>query len=330
MKKKKSRSAVKKAKSSGPAVKKAAGKGLVIERVFDALPERLWAAWTVPEFFMRWWGPKGFTSPSCRIDLAAGGTYLACMRSPEGREIWSTGIYREVVTEKKLVMTDNFSDDKGNRVPAKFYGLDRNFPEAEVTVKFEAQKGKTRMTVRHAGIPAEYRDDTKKGLNESFDKLDGILARVKFSAPAGKPEVVETAEFDAPRAWVFRALTDQGLIPKWWGPRSLTTRVDKMELKPGGAWRFVQHDLRGKEFAFNGKFVEVAPPSRISMTFEFEERPGHVLTETIELSEKNGKTRLLERSVYASLEDRDTMVKEGMASGAVESMDRLAELLSAK
>ncbi|SNQ61723.1 SRPBCC family protein [Candidatus Methanoperedens nitratireducens] len=51
----------------------------------------------------RWWGPKGFTSPVCKIDLRAGGEYLNTMRSPEGQEFWSKGVYREIVAPERLV-----------------------------------------------------------------------------------------------------------------------------------------------------------------------------------------------------------------------------------
>jgi uncharacterized protein YndB with AHSA1/START domain len=48
--------------------------------------ELVWKAWTEPEHFMRWWGPKGYTTPACTIDLRAGGRFLNCMRSPEDRD----------------------------------------------------------------------------------------------------------------------------------------------------------------------------------------------------------------------------------------------------
>src|SRR3990172_11935266 len=66
---------------------------LVIERIFDAPRELVWRAWTDPERVMRWWGPKGFTAPACQVDIRVGGTYLWCMRSPEGQHLWSTGVY---------------------------------------------------------------------------------------------------------------------------------------------------------------------------------------------------------------------------------------------
>jgi len=152
---------------------------LVIERVFDAPRELVWKAWTEPEHFMRWWGPKGFTTPFCRIDLRVGGTYLNSMRSPEGKDYWSTGVYREIVPLERIVCTDSFADEHGNVVPATHYGMGPDFPlEMLVTVTFEDVGGKTKMTLRHEGLPAgEMAEMTGAGWNQSFDKLAEYLAK---------------------------------------------------------------------------------------------------------------------------------------------------------
>ena len=96
---------------------------LVVTRVFAAPRGLVFAAWTEPEHLKRWWGPKSFTMPYCEIDLRPGGVFLRCMRSPEGRDFWVTGVFREVVVPEKLVFTDSFADAQGNVVPAARYGL---------------------------------------------------------------------------------------------------------------------------------------------------------------------------------------------------------------
>jgi len=145
---------------------------LVIVRHFDAPRERVWQAWTEPEHAMRWWGPQGFTAPVCKIDLRVGGRYLNCMRSPDGQEFWSTGIYRELVAPERIVCSDSFADKNGNLVPASHYGMTGDFPlELEVTVSFAEQDGGTEMTLRHASLPAEIIEECRAGWNGSFDKL---------------------------------------------------------------------------------------------------------------------------------------------------------------
>ena len=70
----------------GPATE-ATERELVVTRIFDAPVELVWKAWTEPERVMRWWGPKGYTSPAASIDFRVGGKYLWAMRSPEGQDL---------------------------------------------------------------------------------------------------------------------------------------------------------------------------------------------------------------------------------------------------
>jgi len=149
---------------------------LVIMRVFDAPRETVWKAWTVPKHFMRWWGPKGFTAPACKIDLRVGGKYLYCMLSTEGQVYWSTGVYRDIVSMERIVCTDSFADSEGNVVAASYYGMHDYWPlEMVVTVTFEEDGGKTIMTLRHEGIPRNMKRDCEASWSGSFDKLAGIL-----------------------------------------------------------------------------------------------------------------------------------------------------------
>ena len=140
-------------------------------------------------------------------------------------------------------------------------------------------------------------------------------------------EIVMERILNAPRELVFKAHTDPNLISKWWGPRRYTTTVDKMDVRVGGVWRFVQRDAAGNEYAFNGVYREIVPPEKLSYTFEFEGMPGHVLIETLTFEEQGGKTKLTVTGSFQSVEDRDGMLHSGMEEGANESYERLAELL---
>jgi len=149
------------------------GGEIVIARIFDAPRAAVREAWTNPERVKRWWGPKGFTAPFCKIDLRVGGKNLYCMRSPEGKDYWSTGVYREIVPLERIVSTDSFADEKGNVVPSTYYGMRADYPlEMLVTVTFEEHRGKTRLTLRHVGIPpGTESDNARQGWDESLDKL---------------------------------------------------------------------------------------------------------------------------------------------------------------
>ncbi len=162
-------------------VSRAEKKELVITRTFAAPRKLVWKAWTEPDRVMGWWGPKVFTAPVIKIDLRVGGKYLFCMRGPEGKDYWSTGTYLEVVTPERLVVTDSFADDKGNIVPATYYGMSAGFPlESRVTVTFEAQGSKTQFTMKYDDvslIPEEHLKGMVQGWNESLDKLADYLAK---------------------------------------------------------------------------------------------------------------------------------------------------------
>ena len=145
-------------------------------------------------------------------------------------------------------------------------------------------------------------------------------------------EIVMTRVFDAPRALVFKAYTDPVLIARWWGLRSKPTFVDKMDVRPGGEWRYVVRGPDGPngpdgDNAFRGEYREVTPPARLVYTFEWEGLPGHVGLVTNVFEELDGKTKMTETSLFPSVEDRDGMLQNGMEAGANESMDQLDEVL---
>jgi uncharacterized protein YndB with AHSA1/START domain len=158
-------------------VRATAGQEIVITRIFDAPRELVFQAWTDPEHVMRWWGPEMFTAPACKIDLRVGGVYHFCMKAPDGQQFWNTGVYKEIIPPERIVYTDSFADEQGNVVPAAYYGMPGEWPrELLVTVTFEDQGDKTRLTLRQSGIPAgQMVELTVAGWNGSFDKLAASL-----------------------------------------------------------------------------------------------------------------------------------------------------------
>lgn len=147
-----------------------------------------------------------------------------------------------------------------------------------------------------------------------------------FTKPC-KQEIYGTYVFEAPREIVYKAFVDPQLIPDWWGPSYLTSKVEKMEVRPGGSWRIVQHDPEGNKFAFHGVYHEVVEPAKLVYTFEYEGLPGHILMETVTFEDWDGITKMTDQMVFQSAEDRHGMLSNGMEEGAAESMARLAELV---
>jgi len=162
--------------------------GIVIERIFNAPRELVWKAWTDPETAKKWWGPKDFTAPSIKIDLREGGKYVFAMHGPKGSEwdkdIYSAGVYKRIIPNEKLVVTDYFSDENGNMISPADSGLeDPDFPtESTVTVLFEEMEGgKTKLSIIYPKPESEkeframLKSGMKDGWNSSLDKLVAIL-----------------------------------------------------------------------------------------------------------------------------------------------------------
>lgn len=315
-------------------------KEITITRTFDAPLEQVWRAWTDSREVARWWGPIGFTSPWCKIDFREGGRYVFAMRASKemgGNETYSSGVYKRIVPMELIEFSQHLSDEKGNRIDPASIGMSADFPdEIPTSLRFRPLGDRTELTVVEYGWrEGQMRDLSEQGMSESLEKLAKILkagkAKTVITAKPGKQEILISREFDAPRELVFRAYTGRDLIPQWWGPGYLTTAIEELNLRPGGAWRFVQRDAEGNEFGFHGVFHEVTVPERIIDTFEFEGLPeaGHVILETVRFEALPGnKTKLNVQSVFQSVEDRDGMLNSGMEEGLNESYQRLDKLLA--
>ncbi|MBI4666455.1 MAG: SRPBCC domain-containing protein [Nitrospinae bacterium] len=155
------------------------GRELVITRILDAPRDLVFKAWTDRERLLRWWAPKGFTTPSVSVDLRPGGSFNYCMRSPEGRDFWGKGQYQEIIKPLLIIYMDSFTDEKGNTVPASYYGMNPDFPqETLVTVRFIEEPGKTRLTLRHTVIgAAEELEAMRQGWNEMLDRLEELVTK---------------------------------------------------------------------------------------------------------------------------------------------------------
>jgi len=134
--------------------------------------------------------------------------------------------------------------------------------------------------------------------------------------------------FDAPRQLVWDAMTKPELITKWWGRKHTTTKVDKLEFRVGGAWRFVESEPDGSEHCFRGEFTKVAPIDGFAYTFEYEPMAGHVVVDDLTLTDLGRQTKVVCTSTFSSQEDRDGMMSAGMEEGASESYEKLDELLT--
>src|SRR5688572_14730496 len=139
--------------------------------------------------------------------------------------------------------------------------------------------------------------------------------------------ITMTRLFDAPRHLVWEAMSKPEHIRQWWGRLGdgYSVPVCEVDLRPGGRWRFVSRHPNG-EGAFHGVYRELDAPRRAVYTEVFEPFPEIESVVTAELTEEDGKTRLIVTAVYPSAEVRDSVLGTGMARGAAISYDRLEDV----
>jgi len=154
---------------------------------------------------------------------------------------------------------------------------------------------------------------------------------LKVTTPSDR-EIVMTRVFDAPRHLVFEALSKPELVKQWLlGPPGWTMPVCEVDLRVGGAYRFLWRGPDGAEMGSRGVFREVVPPERFVATERFDDPwyPGEAVV-TNALIEKNGKTTLTLTVLYESREARDGVLKTPMDKGVGMSYDRLEQLLDSQ
>ena len=143
-------------------------------------------------------------------------------------------------------------------------------------------------------------------------------------------EIRMTRLFSAPRQFVFEAMTKPEHVKQWWGRlgEGYSVPVCEIDLRVGGAWRFVNRHPRG-EAVFYGEYREITPPSRLVFTEIFAQFPDSVSVVTAELTDEDGKTRMTATVRYPSPDVRDMVLASGMSHGAGISYDRLDDLVAA-
>ena len=149
---------------------------------------------------------------------------------------------------------------------------------------------------------------------------------LKLTTPAER-EIRTERVFNAPRERVWKALTDPKLVAQWWG-RGNKLEVVKFEFERGGHWRFVEHGPEGAH-GFEGRYREIKPIERVVQTVEGDGMPGHVIIETMTLEDLgDGRTKLVNLSLFHTTEERDGMLHSGMADGMAQSYAALDKLLA--
>lgn len=187
---------------------------LKIERIFDALPKTLWSYWAEPEKFAKWFNPApGMDLVVHEYDVRVGGRVKFDMPQPDGNPNPQEGVFHVVKPPKELV---SGSPDKSFLI----------------AVAFTAVGKKTRMTVTVTGVPKEFHAGAAKGWNAGFDKLASLLR------PAAEKAFTIERIFKATPERMWALWTTKEGVESWWGPEGFTTKVHKLDLRPGGSFDY--------------------------------------------------------------------------------------------
>jgi uncharacterized protein YndB with AHSA1/START domain len=141
------------------------------------------------------------------------------------------------------------------------------------------------------------------------DTMNSATA-VREGGTADRTLVIERV-FKASPERVFRAWTDPQILVKWWGPEGLNTPDFNMDVRSGGAWRTVMASPKGDKHIVSGVYREITPPTRLVMTWGWEQDDGSRGHETVvELTFEpapDGNTKMtLVQAEFESVEQRDS------------------------
>jgi uncharacterized protein YndB with AHSA1/START domain len=239
---------------------------IVLSRVFAAPRELVWKAFTDSGQLAHWWGPRGFTTRTHRMDVKPGGAWRFVMIGPDGREYENLITYLEVAAPERLRYKHGGDKDVE---PVNF----------EVTVTFAKEDGaadRTRVTMRSVFPSKNARDFVareynaieggKQTLARLAEQLGGGAA--SSADPLDRPFVV-TRVFKAPRQLVWDAWTQREHLMRWMGPKGTTIAHATLDLRPGGLFHYGMQAPDGKLMWGKWVFREIAPPDRLVVVVSF-------------------------------------------------------------
>jgi uncharacterized protein YndB with AHSA1/START domain len=139
-------------------------------------------------------------------------------------------------------------------------------------------------------------------------------------------QILITREFDAPKHLVWKAFTTPELVRRWWHANRGEMTVCEIDLRVGGAWRYVMVTPDGYEVGFRGEYHEIVPEERAVSTEEFEGMPGAASVNTMTLAEEDGRTKLEILVQHAIKEHRDAHINSGMEDGLQDALTLLEDV----
>ncbi|HEX5894883.1 MAG TPA: SRPBCC family protein, partial [Thermoleophilaceae bacterium] len=139
-------------------------------------------------------------------------------------------------------------------------------------------------------------------------------------------QILITREFDAPRHLVYKAWTTPELVKQWWSGHRGEVTIAEIDLRVGGAWRYVMIASEGFEVGFHGEYREIVPEERLVSTEVYEGMPEGEALDTLTLTESDGRTTLTLLVEHSCKEHRDAHINSGMEDGLQDALDLLEQV----
>jgi uncharacterized protein YndB with AHSA1/START domain len=304
---------------------------ITVSRLIEGPPDLVFDAFSSPAHLAHWWGPMGFTLATHEMTFAPGGVWRFVMHGPDGRDYNNKIVFREIARPERITYVHP-GDEGAEPV------------HMEKTVSFVSERGKTRLTLQmrfetiaeRERVAREY--GAAEGGKETLARLDAFVVAM------GEQAFVISRSFDAPRALLWKALTEPERMAKWWGPKGFPVAGAKMDFRVGGKYVYGLKTPDGG--AMWGRFVyrEIEEPSRIVLINSFSDERGgvtrHPMSPTwplemlsiFSLDAEGQRARLTIRwlPINATDEERATFAAavEGMKQGWSGTLDQLTEYLA--
>ncbi len=309
----------------------------VIERLIEAPPSRVYAAFATTEGKARWFGPP---HPDGKVlkresDFRVGGRdRLLCEWAAGSHPKTPTGVttdfraeYWDIVPQQRIVYV------------YEMYLGERKISVSLAMVELRPQKGSTRLIITEQGVFLNgYRDENSReqGVNDLVDRLVSSLSAADQRIHSRELTFVRV--FFAPRELVFQALTDPERLACWFGPAGFTVAECRLDLRVGGQWRLVMRasdELAasvGRDHPAGGEYLEIEKPSRLIFTNNALDEAGNVILEgitTVTLEDRDGTTRMTLHTRASGIGERVLFMLGGMEQGWSEGFEKLGHLLRA-
>lgn len=282
---------------------------LVLERTFEATPEKLYRHWTDPKLYAKWMNPHAAQLRITKFDVRVGGEVAFIMPLDDGQEMPNGGVFHELVPGRRIVT--------GN--PDKQFLIEVDFTPVTTS------PARTSMKITVTGVPESFHPQAREGWGKGLDKLQNLVRGLPpmphAAAPGAEGHLVGGVLhierwFRAPPAKVFAAWSDPKLLPNFFWPVG-TGKVEKLDFRPGG--QLVMGHTTEPSWTATWTYHEIVPNQRIVTSDPF---PGSdvVGKGVMEFIPENGGTRL--KVTYGPFPPGWA---DGAAAGFGMVMDRLAE-----